>query len=168
MTPVDVKNEILEGVRKKLGFVPNIYKEMVKSPAALEVYVRGNEALDKGALTLPERQAVMLTVSVGNKCAYCSAAHAMLAKKTGVSPADVDAIRSGGEPRDARLKALVSAARLAFEKRGWLDAGELKALEAGGVDRAQLYEVVAIIGVKTVSNYINHINHTALDPELGG
>lgn len=168
MTQLETKDAILDGIQKKLGFVPNIYKEMVKAPAALEVYLKGNEALEKGLLKPAERQAVMLAVSVANKCGYCSAAHAMLAKKTGIDSGDVEAIRSGREPADARLRALVSAARLTFEKRGWLDAGDLEQIEAGGIDRAQLYEIVAIIAVKTVSNYVNHINHTELDLQLKG
>jgi len=36
-----------------------------------------------------------------------------------------------------------------------------------GVSRFQLYEVVALVGLKTISNYINHIAHTTIDREFG-
>jgi len=35
-----------------------------------------------------------------------------------------------------------------------------------GVSRFQLYEVVAFVGLKTISNYINHIAHTTIDREV--
>ena len=47
--------------------------------------------------------------------------------------------------------------------RGLLAPGDLTSLEAEGVDRSQLYEVVALIALKTLSNYVNHIAHTPVD-----
>jgi len=38
-----------------------------------------------------------------------------------------------------------------------------EALAADGIERAVLYEIVGLIGVKTISNYVNHIAGTDVD-----
>ncbi|MFQ5797824.1 MAG: carboxymuconolactone decarboxylase family protein [Bacteroidota bacterium] len=159
-------NEILAVVERKFGFVPNLIKEMVTSPAVAQVYLSGQEAMAEASLANKEQQAVQLTVAAYNQCHYCTAAHGLLGKHAGISSEALQAIKSGGLPQDERLKALVSATRLLLEKRGWLNADELQSLFAEGIDRAQVYEIIALIGLKTISNYINHVAHTKVDPEL--
>jgi hypothetical protein len=51
-------------------------------------------------------------------------------------------------------------------KIGWLDAADLRTLEERGITKAKLYEIIAFIGLKTISNYINHIAHTTVDREF--
>ena len=69
----------------------------------------------------------------------------------------------GAFPEDRRLRSLVSATWQVLDARGWLGASDLASLEAEGVDRAQLYEIIALVGLKTISNFINHVAHTAID-----
>ncbi len=76
-------------------------------------------------------------------------------------------MEKGALPEDRRLRSLVSATWQVLDTRGWLEVSDLANLEAEGVDRSQLYEVVALVGLKTISNYINHIAHTAVDREFG-
>lgn len=61
---------------------------------------------------------------------------------------------------------VVKGTRLVLAKKGWLSAEDLEALEADGIDRRQLYELIALIGLKTISTYINHIAHTEIDPQF--
>ncbi len=86
----------------------------------------------------------------------------------GISPEDLEAIESGSLPKNGRLMALVSATRLILEKRCWLSADGLQSLVVHGIDRAQVYEVITLIGLKKISNYINHIAETEVDPHLQG
>jgi AhpD family alkylhydroperoxidase len=106
---------------------------------------------------------IQLAVSVYNECDYCRAAHGLGSRMAGVAPADIEAIQKGTLPEDPRLRRLVSATWQVLDARGALIPQDLRALEAEDVDRAQLYEIVAIIGLKTVSNYINHIARTPID-----
>ena len=39
----------------------------------------------------------------------------------------------------------------------------MQKLEARGLDRAALYEIIALIGIKTITNYINHLAHTPVE-----
>lgn len=164
-TPSTVQH-ILANVRKKLGFVPNLFQEMSKSPATLQVYLGGQEALLTGSLTPQEQQAVQLTVSAFNGCHYCQAAHEWIGGKLGIKAEDLEAIREGGVPADSGLATVVRATRLILESKGWLDVATVRALGQEGISRARLYEIVAFIGLKTISNYINHIAHTPIDDQF--
>lgn len=160
--------EILAQVEEKFGFRPNLLKEMVRSPAVASTYLAGQEAMAEASLTGGEAQAVQLTVATFNECHYCGAAHSTLARQMGLAEEDVEAIRSGELPSDERLAEVVRATRLVLENRGWLEAEELGELEAAGIERPQLYEIVAFVGLKTISNYINHIAGTEVDPQFAG
>lgn len=160
-------HQILEQVKRKFGFVPNVLREMSASPPALQVYLGGQESLAHGSLTPQEQQAVQLTVSVFNRCDYCQTVHTQLSSKVGVSSRDIQAVRTGSEPGDDQLAAIVEAARSLLDRKGWLQDAEVRALEQRGVTRAKLYEIVAYIGLKTISNYVNHIAHTPIDKEFG-
>lgn len=161
-TPLNAK-EILEEVKRTYGFVPNVLRELSASPAALQVYVAAQDALAKGSLSPREQQAVQVSVAAHNSCEYCQAAHSWIGRKVGITPEDLAAIRTGTRPQDTEVAAIVEAARALLERRGWLGKEDLRTLESHGVTRAKLYEVIAFIGVKTISNYVNHIAHTPLD-----
>ena len=169
--PIDsVQGEaLLETVKSKFGFIPNVLKEMAKNPAILKVYLEGNEALASSSLlTEPERQVVMLTVSRVNGCPYCQAVHKALSKKAGVAAEVIDAVVQDSLPAAPWERALVTATRLLMEKRGWLEASDMEDLGKQGLTRPLLYELTGIIAIKTISNYINHMAHTELDPQFKG
>ncbi len=168
MSAVEVQDEVFAAVRKKYGFVPNLIREMSKSPAVASVYLGGQEAMATASLTPREQQAIQLAVSTYNACEYCRAAHRLGGKMAGIAPQDLDAIQRGGLPQDERLNSLVSATRFLHQRRGFLGKDEVAAFEAAGVDRGQLYEIVALIGLKTISNYVNHIAHTEIDEAFRG
>jgi AhpD family alkylhydroperoxidase len=154
-------------VKAKFGFVPNLIREMARSPAVAQVYLRGQDAMAQASLSGPEQQVVQLAVAVYNECPYCRAAHRAGCRRAGLAQAEIDLVEKGSLPEDRRLRSLVSATWQVLDTRGWLGTSDLANLEAEGVDRAQLYEVVALVGLKTISNYINHIAHTTIDREFG-
>jgi AhpD family alkylhydroperoxidase len=161
------EQEVLDLVEQTYGFVPNLLKEMAgASPAVAQVYLDANAAIEEASLTGAEQQAVILAVSAYNDCHYCTAAHATVGQMEGLAEDDIQAILDGGLPGDERLSRLVQATRRTLEQRGWLEADDLAELEAQGIDRGQVYEIVALIGIKTISNYVNHINKTEIDPQF--
>ncbi|QXD14281.1 carboxymuconolactone decarboxylase family protein [Rhodocaloribacter litoris] len=166
-TTTQQAQHILDTVQQKYGFVPNLYREMAAhSPAVAEVYLQANEAADGISLTPQETQAVILAVSAYNDCHYCTKAHRTVGKMVGLPEDEIDAILGGDLPRDERLRSLVHATRLTLDKRGWLSDEDLEALASRGISRGQVYEIVALIGIKTISNYVNHIAHTEVDPQF--
>jgi len=170
MTTTTTKNEqaekILTSVEQKYGFRPNLIEELVTSPAAAQVYLRGQDAMANSSLTQAQQQAVQLAVATHNECHYCDAAHTTLGRQSGIATEDIDAIRNGELPNDRDLRGVVSATRRVLEEHGWLDDEDLEELSAGGVDRRALYEIVAFVALKTLSNYVNHIADTEIDPQF--
>ncbi len=159
-------DDAFEMVKAKYGFLPNLIREMARSPAVARLYLRGQDAMAEASLSGREQQIVQLAVAVYNECPYCRAAHRSGCRGAGVAQTDIDLVEKGALPEDRRLRSLVSATWQVLDTRGWLGVSDLANLESEGIDRAQLYEVVAFVGLKTISNYINHIAHTAVDPEF--
>ena len=159
--------EVLDKARSAFGFVPNLIRELAThSPAVAEVYLSGNAAIADASLTAQEQQAVILAISSYNDCHYCTAAHTFVGKMVGLPEGEIEAIKAGGLPQDERLRDLVSATRRILGKRGWLNDADLAEFEALGIDRGQLYEIVALIGIKMISNYVNHIAYTEVDVQF--
>ncbi|MGR8978711.1 MAG: carboxymuconolactone decarboxylase family protein [Gammaproteobacteria bacterium] len=155
---------LLEGSLKKYGFVPNLHGGLAESPAALQAYIEVTALFDKTSLSPTERQVVLLAVSAENHCAYCMAAHTMIAKhRVKAEPAIVDALREGQPLPDRKLEALAAFTRAVVKQRGLVGGEALDNFITAGYSRAQVLEVVLGVTMKTLSNYTNHIIDTPLD-----
>ncbi|WP_455244607.1 carboxymuconolactone decarboxylase family protein [Petrachloros mirabilis] len=157
---------IFAAVEQAYGWVPNLIKEMSRSVPTAQAYLSGQQALAKGSLSPKEQQTVQLTVASVNNCHYCQEAHAWIGGKARISTEGIAAIRSGRLPEDETLANIVEITRLIMEKRGWLSEEDLRKAEANGISKTRLYEIITYIGLKTISNYINHIAHTPVDEQF--
>ncbi len=72
---------LLLAVEQSLGSVPNMFRLVGNSPAALEGCLGMMGALAKGALPAATRERIALAVSEANGCDDCLAAHAYLGKR---------------------------------------------------------------------------------------
>lgn len=151
-----------------LGFVPNLIEKMNVNPVVAAIYLQGQDALGAGVLSKAEQQAVMLAASAYNDCHYCTAAHRAGAKQAGVSDEAVDALDQMKSAGDARLSTLAEATWKVQKSRGHLSDDDLEQLENEGISRAALYEIITIIGLKTISNYVNHLAKTEIDEAFAG
>ena len=153
----------LQKAQKAYGFVPNLLGVFSHSPAMVEAYVTLTGLFDKTDLTPTERQIVLMTNNRLNGCTYCMAAHTTISQMQKV-PADViEALRNGSEIADPKLQALhVFAARI-NETRGYVDQRDVDAFLAAGYTEANILDVILGTGLKTLSNYTNHISETPLD-----
>lgn len=156
---------ILDAANKGLGFIPNLYAHLASSPATLQAYKQLGALLEQSALTPEEQQAVLITVSVENRCAYCVAAHSFMARNMVKVAADrISALRSGSPLPDVKLNVLVTFTRAVVRERGWVaDSSELKAFFAAGYTQQHALEVLLGVAMKTLSNYTNHLTDTPLD-----
>jgi alkylhydroperoxidase family enzyme len=62
---------LLQAVKKQFGIVPNLFRLVSSSPAALEGYVGLSGALGKGALPVATHERIALAVAEINGCGYC-------------------------------------------------------------------------------------------------
>ena len=153
--------------REALGFVPNLIEELSEhNPAAAKLYLVTSDLVKQGILTDPERETVLVAVSRYNDCHYCTSMHCSMAVSAGLSRNTVETIKRGGLPANDRLRALVQSTRLLLDKRGWLNEDDLDDLDTKGVSRAELFEINALIGIKTFSNFVNHVAQTEVDDEV--
>lgn len=160
--PSGSRSDLLE-VQSQLGFVPNLMGVMANSPAFLKAYRSVATLFDSTSLSPTERQIVLLTVSALNSCDYCMAAHTVIAGMQKVDAQIVEALRKGTPLIDDRLEALRLFAADVVERRGWPSEESTNRFLAAGYDRTQMLEVVLGVGLKTLSNYANHLAGTPLD-----
>ena len=153
---------VLEKAKAQVGFVPNMYAGMVNSPGLLETYLDGYARFRSGSgFTPAEQEVVFLTISRLNGCGYCMAAHSMIAaKKSGVPGPVLAAIREEKPIPDDKLATLAAFTETMVESRGLPVKAEVNAFLAAGYTERQVLEIILAIGVKTLSNYANHLLHT--------
>lgn len=155
---------LLQAAKENFGFVPNLLGEFAESPAVLEGYLKLNEIVGKTEFSPAEQQLAILTVSIENKCHYCSAIHStILRNQLNVDDAIVDAVRNGFPLPDDKLNALVDYVRKSVRNRGFVEESDLQAFLEAGYSKRQALEVNLIIALKTISNYTNHLADTPLD-----
>lgn len=157
----------LAATEKALGFVPNLYANLAESPAALKAYTTLSSIFEQSSLTPTEQQVVLLAVSVYNGCEFCVAAHSVIAKNMlKVDPGVVDALRNRETLRDAHLEALAQFSRKVVDLRGWVSPEDTDAFFAAGFTQAQALDVIVGVGLKTLSNYTNHIAGTQVNRQF--
>lgn len=163
------KEQVQDEAKQMFGMLPNLIKEMSDAPAAAKTYLEGNKALAAGGFfNEKERNAIFVAVSARNDCHYCVAAHRTLGKQAGISPADLDALDAGKAPSDDRLALLAKTAWKLMDNKGRLTPDELRDLESKGLTRGHVFEIIAIIGLKTISNWVNHVAGTEIDEPFRG
>jgi uncharacterized peroxidase-related enzyme len=159
------QKEVLDTALKQVGFIPNMYANMVNAPAVLSTYLHGYALFrSESGLSSVEQEVVFLAISQVNGCNYCTAAHSMIAdKKSGVPAAVLAAIRAGAPLPDAKLAALFAFTQEMVRSQGRPADAVLKAFLAQGYSERDVLYVVLAMAVKTLSNYSNHAFGTELD-----
>ncbi len=158
--------ELLEGIRKGYGFIPNLFAYMAEAPTTVEAYLALNELIAKGSLSAAQQQVALLAVSVENDCEFCIAAHRAIGKMKGANPQTLNALASGSEIADASDRTLATFTRAVVKSRGRPGAAAIQAFLDAGFTKAQILEVILIVSIKTLSNYINHLTNPEPNKEL--
>lgn len=168
-TAEGAQKEILDRAVKQVGFLPNMYANMVNAPAVLSTYLHGYALFrSESSLKPAEQEVVFLAVSQVNGCTYCTAAHSMIAdKKSGVPAAVLQAIRAGQPIPDARLATLYALTAEMVKTQGRPGGATVQAFLAAGFQEKDMLYIILAIAVKTLSNYSNHAFATPVDAVFG-
>ena len=154
---------MLEDARKKLGSVPNLFRVIANSPAALEGYFGLAGALSKGRLDARTHERIALAVAEINGCSYCLSAHSYLARRVAkLDDAELTANRNGAS-NDPKADAAVRFAANVVRKRGHVSDADVAAVKQAGFDDAELVEIVAHVALNTLTNYVNEVALTEID-----
>ncbi|MEM7705545.1 MAG: carboxymuconolactone decarboxylase family protein [Pseudomonadota bacterium] len=140
---------VLEAVKAKMGFVPNLMATMAESPVLVESYLTMMTLFDKTALTETERQIILMTNNRLNGCTYCMAAHTAVSQRAGVD--------------DAIIEALRVFAIIVHRSRGRPTPEQIDAFLAAGYTKQTVLEVIVGTSLKVLSNYTTPITQPSLD-----
>ena len=153
---------LLDAVEKQLGVVPNLFRLVGTSPAALEGYMGLNGALGR-TLDAKTRERIALAVAQANGCDYCLSAHSYL----GLNLAKIDdaeiALNRAGHSGDAKADAAVVFARKVLDARGRVSDADIAAVRLAGFSEPQVIEIVASVALNVLTNYINNVAQTDID-----
>lgn len=154
---------LLQAVHQQIGSVPNLFRLVSHSPAALEGYLGMNGALAKGELPAPTRERIALAVAEINGCNYCLSAHTYMGKHLAkLDDAEIAANRSGAS-NDPKADAAVRFAAKVVQLRGKVSSDDVAAVKAAGYSDAQVVEIVQHVALNTWTNYINEVAGTEVD-----
>jgi uncharacterized peroxidase-related enzyme len=154
---------LLGAVQTQLGSVPNLFRLVANSPAALEGYLGLHGALAKGSLDARTRERIALAVAEINGCDYCLAAHSYIGRNLAkLDEAEIAANRAGGS-NDPRADAAVRFAAAVTRSRGHVGDADLAAVRLAGFSDAQIVEIVLHVALNTLTNYVNEVGGTEID-----
>jgi len=154
---------MLEAVKKQLGLVPNLFRMVANSPAALEGYVGLLGALGKGALPSATHERIALVVAEFNGCDYCLSAHTYLGSHVAkLDDAEMTANRSGAS-NDVQADAAVRFASKVLRQRGHVSDDDVQAVRTAGYTDAQIVEIVQHVALNIWTNYVNNVAKTEID-----
>ncbi len=159
------QREILETAQKQVGFIPNMYANMVNVPGVLSTYLHGYALFrEDSGFTPSEQEVVFLAISQINGCKYCTAAHSMLADKfSGVPASILQEIRDSQPISDSRLAALFALTQDMVKNLGKPTPSKIETFFEAGFNEHQLLNIILAIAVKVLSNYSNHAFGTEID-----
>jgi uncharacterized peroxidase-related enzyme len=161
--------DILNGVQKAWGFVPNLHRVLAdESPAALEAYSTLWGIAEKTSFTPQERNIVYLAVTYENECTYCMAGHTNLSRMAKVDDGAIAAVREGRPIADPKLEALRQFAAKITRQRGFVSEADVAAFKAAGYDNRAVLDVLVLAATKLISNYTNHLPQTPNDAFMKG
>ncbi len=154
--------ELLDQVKAEWGMTPKCAETLAHSPAALEAYVSGAQALGRGKLSVALREQIAIAVAEATDSKYCLAAHCAFGKSVGLSD-EVIADSRRCTSTDSNVQALLRFVREIVDKRGFVGEDEVQRLHNAGYGDEEIVEIIANVGMNLFTSYFDHITGTELD-----
>lgn len=160
--PAPEAQKQLDGVKDKLGKVPNIFQTFAHSPAVLDFYLQGSGALSKTSISAALRESIALTVAGLNGCDYCASAHTAIGKGTGLS--DDEAQKNlHAKSGDPKAQAALDFSAVLVNSRGNPNEADIQAVKDAGYTEGEILEITAVVAFNIFTNYFNHVAETDVD-----
>ena len=144
------------------GAVPNFFRNAAVAPAVLEGYLGASGALSRGRLPAALREEIALAVAEANSCDYCLSAHSYVADSLNLD-ADERTRARHFRSADPKRGAGLAFARAVFEQRGHVSDASLAAVRAAGYDNGEVLEIVAVVAINILTNYLNDVARVDVD-----
>jgi uncharacterized peroxidase-related enzyme len=148
------RQAVLEQIKGAFGVVPNMFKAVANSPAALNSMWGSFGALGGGVIDAKLGEQIAVAVANRNSCEYCLAAHTVLGQKAGASAEEMSAAQTGQSSDPQTAVALCFALKL-VEHRGQVTQADVTELRVAGFDDQHIVEIVAHVALNLFTNYVN-------------
>ncbi len=148
---------VFEGMEKKIGVVPNVFRAMAHNPEMLEAFLALNSTLPKTQLNGRLRELAYIKTSELNGCDYCLHHHRGMGKKAGLNDRQL-AETANFETSDAYDDVERDVLRYAEEVTRHIDVDDVLAarLKETLGDR-ELVELAMTVGI---ANFTNRVTET--------
>jgi uncharacterized peroxidase-related enzyme len=153
---------LLDGVRKSLGTVPNLFRLAGQSPVALGALLGLSGAMAR-SFDPRTRERIALAVAEVNGCDYCLSAHTYLGLNLAGLDADEIALNRSGRSADPKADAAVAFAAQVARERGRVTDDDLAAVRGAGFSDAEIVEIVGHVVVNVFTNFLNNVAVTDID-----
>ncbi|MGC4028029.1 MAG: peroxidase-related enzyme [Steroidobacteraceae bacterium] len=148
------RRALLGQIEQAFGTIPNMFRAVANSPAALRSMWGAFGALGGGVLGAKLGEQIAVAVADRNACEYCLAAHTALGRNAGATAAEMSAAQAG-EASDAKTAAALRFGLKLVEARGQVSAADVQQLRAAGYTDQDIVEIVAHVALNLFTNYVN-------------
>lgn len=145
---------VLSQVQRAFGTIPNMFRAVANSPAALRSMWGSFGALGAGSLPAKLGEQIAVAVADRNHCEYCLAAHTVLGQKAGATAEEM-ATAQAGHSADPKTDAALRFALQLVEQRGQVSGGDVRRLRGQGFTDTDIVEIVAHVALNLFTNYVN-------------
>lgn len=152
----------LEGVTRRLGWMPNLFRLMALSPNTLTAFVGLSGTLSR-TLDIATIEAMGMVVSEGSGCEYCLQSHTFLGMRFAKLDAAELELNRRGESRDPKRAAAVRFAKTIAETRGKVGDDDLADVRAAGFSDADIVAIAGLTAQFLMTNFMNNIAQVELD-----
>ncbi|MCG8382408.1 MAG: carboxymuconolactone decarboxylase family protein [Gammaproteobacteria bacterium] len=145
---------LFDQINGAFGVVPNMFRAIGNSPAALESLWTSFGALGKGKLNAKLGEQIAVLVADINRCEYCLAAHTALGQKAGASVEEM-ALAQAGQSSDPRTQAALDFSAKLVKNRAKVSQADVQAVRNAEFDDAEIAEILAHVALNVFTNYTN-------------
>jgi uncharacterized peroxidase-related enzyme len=153
-TAAGAAKPLIDEIKGAFGSVPNMFRAVANSPAALKDMWGAFGALGAGKIGAKLGEKIAVAVADRNSCAYCLSAHTVLGRKAGASAEEMTQAQTGRSSDPKTAAALAFALKL-VEDRGQVTDADVQALRATGFDGGEILEIIAHVALNLFTNYVN-------------
>ena len=148
------QQQLFASIEDAFGVVPNMFKTIGHSAAALESMWTSFGALGKGTLGGKLGEQIAVLVADINRCEYCLAAHTVLGQGAGASAEEMSEAQRG-RASDARVQAALDFSKKLVLERGQVSAEDVREVKQAGFSDEAVAEILAHVALNIFTNYTN-------------
>jgi len=153
--------DALSKTKRAFGAIPAPLTRYAGSPLLLHAALSGLEAFEQSSLVPLEREVLAMTMGRANGCRFCLDLHRRLLLAQHAPSELIEQLEAGQPLGDARLEALRQFVVALLETRGDVPREVWSLFREAGYTHAQALEVVAGVGVYTMTTLANRLTETS-------